>query len=116
MKKTLIIGLLIAVVLISGCYGGPKAGTPNATSQPGRPNTVEIKDFTFVPETITVPKGTAVTWINKDSAPHTVTGEGFGSDSLSQGQPYSNTFSQPGTYEYRCTIHPSMPHGKVVVT
>ena len=116
MGKMWFIGLLFAVVLISGCYGGQETGTPAATPQPGAPNTVEIKGFAFIPENITVQRGTTVTWINRDSAPHTATGEGFDSGSLGQGQMFRATFDQAGTFEYRCTIHPSMPPGRVIVT
>lgn len=138
MKKTWIIGLLVLVVLISGCTYAPKTTpqptqtqpAPTATIQPTMtqptPTTtaqptpaavaVEIKGFTFNPATITIPKGTTVTWTQKDSAPHTVTTDIFDSDGLSQGQAFSYTFNQAGTFEYRCTIHPSIPHGKVIVT
>ena len=80
--------------------------------------TVDIMNFNFVPQVITVPKGTTVTWTNRDSVPHTVTSTtgAFDSGSISQGYTYSHTFDTPGTYEYSCTIHPSIPHGKVVVT
>lgn len=81
---------------------------------------VEIKDFAFGPETITVKKGTTVTWTNKDSAGHTVTpdeeSDAFvGSDMLNQGESYSFTFDQAGTYTYHCQPHPQMT-AKVVVT
>jgi plastocyanin len=71
---------------------------------------VEIKGFAFHPNAITVPAGTTVTWKNDDSVSHTVTstnGE-FGSDVLRQGQDFSHTFMNPGTYDYRCAIHPYM--------
>ena len=129
MRKTwLIIGLLGVMVLIGGCAGPSTTAQPTPTqpvqTEPGQtqPSTtgaateVEIKDFSFNPETITIPTGTTVVWTNKDSAPHTVTGDGFDSGSLSQGQTFTYTFSQAGTFEYRCTIHPSMPRGKVIVT
>ena len=118
MRKIWFIGLLVVVVLISGCYQGPGTGTPNATSQPGAQYTVEIRDFTFAPDTLTVPSGTTVTWVNRDSAPHTATSttDAFDSGRLEQGQTYSYTFDEAGTFEYSCTVHPSMPRGKVIVT
>lgn len=129
MKNTWIIGLLVLVVLISGCTYGPKttsqpapaqspATTPaitTATTAPGATAAVEIKDFAFNPATITIEKGTTVTWTNKDSAPHTVTGDTFGSETLSQGQAFGYIFNEAGTFEYQCHIHPSM-RGKVIVT
>ncbi len=55
---------------------------------------------------ITVPVGTTVVWNNLDlpGTAHTVTSlqDLFDSDALS---PFSYTFTEPGVYNYRCTIH-----------
>jgi plastocyanin len=79
-------------------------------------NKVAIKDFDYAPGTITVKKGTTVTWTNEDSVAHTVTGENGGPDSelLDQGQSYSFTFNEAGTFEYFCKPHPNMV-GSVIV-
>jgi plastocyanin len=79
---------------------------------------VTIQDFSFGPATTTVKKGTTVTWTNNDSAPHTVTGsngKGPQSGNLSKGDTYQYTFDEVGTFDYICSIHPSMT-AKVVVT
>ena len=79
---------------------------------------VNIFNYKFDPETVTVPVGTTVTWTNKDEIPHTVASsdKSFqGSSGLDTGDSYSYTFSKPGTYSYYCTLHPFMK-GKVVVT
>lgn len=82
---------------------------------PGAPDAVAIEDFAFAPEAISVSPGTVVTWTNADPAPHTVTGEGgFGSDTIDAGGSFSFEFTEPGTYNYRCAIHPDM-RGKVIV-
>lgn len=54
-----------------------------------------------------VSMGSTVTWINNDSAPHTVTADdgSFDSGSMQTGQSYSHTFSSAGTFPYYCTIH-----------
>jgi plastocyanin len=82
------------------------------------PATVEIDNFTFTPETLTVPAGTSVTWVNKDEEPHTVVNVGptrlFKSAGLDTGDSFTMRFDKPGTYEYVCTIHPHM-HGTIVV-
>jgi Plastocyanin len=80
-------------------------------------NTVDIEDFAFAPVSIKVKKGETVTWTNKDSSPHTVTGtDGAKMDSgtLDQGKTYSFTFDEAGTFTYKCDFHPSMT-GTVVV-
>lgn len=72
--------------------------------------TITIQGVAFAPKTLTVKKGTTVTWKNNDSVPHTVTGDAGGpsSQQLANGQSYSYTFSTIGTFPYHCTIHPSM--------
>ena len=77
---------------------------------------IEIKAHGFgIPE-LTVQPGTTVTWINHDDDPHTVTSTAsvFRSPGIDTDETYSYTFTQPGTYEYFCTLHPMMT-GKVVV-
>ena len=63
---------------------------------------------------MSIKKGDMVVWTNKDSAPHTVTGDGLNSGTLSGGQTYSFAFNTAGTFSYKCNFHPSMT-GKVIV-
>lgn len=72
----------------------------------------------YSPSPYTVKVGASVTWVNKDSTTHTVTSSGsslFDSGNMAPGATYSFTFTQPGTYQYYCTIHPWMK-GTIVVT
>lgn len=62
----------------------------------------------FVPSTSTVKTGTVVTWTNSDITSHTVTGSGWGSETLAPGQTYSHTFYSKGSFDYHCSIHPVM--------
>lgn len=62
----------------------------------------------FVPATITVKRGTTVTWTNRDLSPHTVTGNGWGSGTLQPDQTYTYTFNSTGSFDYKCTIHTAM--------
>jgi len=62
----------------------------------------------FVPTTTTIKKGMIVTWTNQDSAAHTVTGNGWGSDQLQYNQSYSYTFNTAGAFDYHDTNHPVM--------
>jgi plastocyanin len=78
-------------------------------------NTITIKDFAFNPPAMTVRAGATVRWVNADSATHRIQARGdIISPLLSSGQSWSRIFDQAGTYEYTCTIHPSM-HGTLVV-
>jgi len=123
MKKILIIGLLVIFVLISGCTTTtttrPAEPTPQATTpaQISTEQQINIRDLKFVPDIAEVPMGTTVTWVNDDNVPHTITSVSgsFDSGSIAPGKTYSYKFNQAGTFEYSCTNHPSMPHGKVVV-
>ena len=78
-------------------------------------NTISIKEFKFTPDTLTVSQGTAVTWTNNDTMPHTVTSAGlFDSGAINNGESFSFTFSTKGTFNYKCSIHPSMT-GTIIV-
>jgi plastocyanin len=95
------------------------AGSPRVTAndQPSAANaTVNIDNFVFGPQTLTVPVGATVTWTNKDDIPHTtVSTDGvFKSKVMDTDEKFSYKFDKAGTYSYYCTIHPKMT-GKVVV-
>lgn len=88
----------------------PAASIPPTATEPSGQKITEItiQNFAFVPNTITVKKGSSVRWTNKDTAPHTVTGEKAKSGNLEQNQSFVQTFNTDGSYTYSCSIHPSM--------
>lgn len=104
----LILGALL--ILAVSCYGGAEPAPAPAPGPTASATEVTIQGFAFRPNTITVPVGTTVTWMHKDSAPHTVTSREplFDSGTIRNGDTFSYTFDQPGTYAYYCSIHPSM--------
>lgn len=77
---------------------------------------VHIDNFTFTPATITVSKGTTVTWVNHDDMVHSVVAgdAGFRSQPLDTDQSFAHTFAQAGDFTYFCGLHPQMT-GRVVV-
>ncbi|WP_149359532.1 cupredoxin domain-containing protein [Lolliginicoccus suaedae] len=84
---------------------------PPAPAQQADPvqRTVDIIGFEFEPGTLTVPVGSTITWVQKDDSLHTVDfTDGTESGDLTQGQSYSRTFTEPGTYDYVCFYHPRM--------
>jgi plastocyanin len=89
-----------------------------SAASPAAPATqVIIENFTFSPETLTVPVGTEVTWENRDGVPHTVTSDDkttFASPLLDTGDRFSFTFNEAGTFAYFCSVHPMMT-AKVIV-
>jgi plastocyanin len=89
----------------------PSKSAPNKeTAVSAVPNQVVIENFSFVPATLTVKAGTRVTWVNRDDVPHTATDtdKRFNSKALDTDEQFSFTFSQPGTYNYYCALHPKM--------
>jgi plastocyanin len=104
--------------------GGNQTATsgPTVTISPGSSTPSNAKFFE--PPSLTVSKGTTVTWKNADSTLHTVTsgtaeggqsGTVFDSSYLAAGKTFQWTFSNAGTFDYYCTLHPYMK-GKVVVS
>lgn len=94
--------------------------SPAPSTNQTQASTIAISNFAFSPSTLTVKKGTMVTWTNQDSAPHTVTDDsdtahGPNSGQFSSGKTYSFTFGTVGTYHYHCAVHPDMK-GTIVVT
>lgn len=118
--KSIILVIVGAIILGLVVFFSMRQNTeaPTVPSVPGAPS-VTIDSYKFKPNTLTVKKGTTVTWTNNDSAPHTVTSDnrnaGPASSSFGKGQTYAYTFDTVGTYSYHCGIHPSMA-GSVVVT
>jgi plastocyanin len=99
--------------------GDDSASGGNASAQSGdavRSAKVEIVDFAYDPDPVTVEEGGKVIWQNEDSAPHTATADdgSFDTGTLEEGKLKSETFKKAGTYEYICSIHPDM-HGTVEV-
>lgn len=76
---------------------------------------VNIVNNAFVPATISIKKGDTIIWTNKDSTSHTLAGGNLNSQPLGLNGTYSYTYNKTGTYDYRCSIHPSMK-GTVTVT
>lgn len=134
--------LLLAAALLAAACGGSASPTPsgNASADPSgeaspassagaaacqpAPQgtvpaaTVTIRDFAYSPATVTVKAGDAVAWTNADASTHTATTTDGGCDtkSIAKGATVSLVFPEPGTYEYHCAIHATMPTAIVEVT
>ena len=97
--------------------GGVPATTTPATTPATNVTSVMIHNFSFMPQSISVPKGTTVTWTNMDGVSHTVTSDtgAFNSGVLHPNDTFQFTFNTPGTFTYHCSIHTSMK-ATIVVT
>jgi plastocyanin len=88
--------------------------------------------FCFKPPFVKIANNSAVSWVNRSTATHTITrctpaacsghgggtgsDVGFGATSLAPNQRYTFTFDATGTYVYYCAIHGySVMHGTVSV-
>lgn len=121
---TLIVLTFALSMALAACGDGtttvapsPPVSTPpdaGSTRPADAPPTVEIGGFAFSPATIEIELGDSVTWTNLDAAAHTVVGTGIDSGDLAQGATFTKTFETAGTYDYHCSLHPSMT-GVVVV-
>jgi len=70
----------------------------------------------FTPTTLTATVGSTVVWTNRDADIHTTTSNTglWNSNNLSLNGTFSFQFTTAGTYQYRCTNHPTMT-GTIVV-
>jgi plastocyanin len=110
-RRRAVVAVAALVVLCLGAgaffiFHRGAAGTP----------AVSIANYAFHPARLIVRVGQTVTWTNRDQVPHTTTSAAgiWDSGTLPNGRTFSITFRSPGTYAYRCSIHPNM-QGTVVV-
>jgi len=98
------------VALLTAVVSFPAASAQTTATE------VNIDNFAFAPQRLTVKAGTTVTWTNEDDIPHTVTSSKkvFRSKALDTNDKFSFTFTTPGEYEYFCSLHPHMT-GAIVV-
>ena len=121
MKRLLWIGIVLgyAALAIAGPVAMVKesvldpAGAPAAEAEAAEPpadggTTVLMQGLKFAPATLTVAKGTTVLFDNQDVAPHTVTSDEAGVDSGVIGPGKSFELEVDRSFEYVCSIHPSM--------
>jgi plastocyanin len=110
-----------AALWASGAFSGtarPPAAAAQMEASPAAPSPqVNIANFAFTPEVLTVPVETEVVWMNRDTIQHTVTSDdqtSFASSLLGSSDTFSHHFGEPGTFPYHCSVHPFMT-AKVVV-
>lgn len=105
-----------AAALAAGLMNAGNGKSSHSVTATASPTVVKIERFTYSPNSVTVPVGTAVVWINHDIVPHDVVSDdkSFKSKLLERDEQFSYTFSKPGTYRYLCSIHPKMTADVVV--
>ena len=93
------------------------AGAKHAELGNGGASKVSIANFAFAPATVTVKRGTTVSWSNDDGSPHAVAFKdgSAGAKNLLPNDSFDRTFDTAGNFDYFCAFHPYMT-AKVVVT
>lgn len=94
--------------------------------------TIEVNSYYFCDSSFqgsicekTITAGDTVTW-NVQGGTHIVAqcdatfaqcppSGGFDSGTLSTGQTFTQAFNTPGTFEYHCSIHPTLMRGRLIV-
>ncbi len=112
-----------------GGYTTSPTGTTGGGNNPPSPtatNEVTLSEATFQPSSITVAKGTTVTWTWNSCSDNGYGGyatcvshsvnfdDGTSSATQSQGT-FARTFNAAGTYKYHCAIHGQAMSGQVTV-
>jgi plastocyanin len=108
-------GLLLLAIAVGGVAGVTADEQPTVAEGTAPAPVVALARRDFGPQALTVPVGTTVTWAwPEGSNDHNVVGDGFSSPIQHAGT-FTHRFVEPGSYAYRCTLHPGM-EGSVTVT
>jgi plastocyanin len=124
---------LLAAAL-TGCSSSSSEGTVSSPSGSADGPVIELSRLMYMPKTLEITAGTTVTWTNAEPISHTVTsGKPTGVDAETslrsgeepdgtfdeelpdEGDSFSFTYDEPGTYAYYCDIHKGM-NAQIVVT
>ena len=128
-RKMVVLGVVLAAVLVGGVVlattrGKGMTGLTSILPTIKQQQVAIVKDASnkdtsaFSPNPVQIQPGTTVVWSNNDNTPHTITsgmglndtnkGKAFDSGPIAIGKTYSHKFDVAGTYDYFCTLHPTM--------
>ena len=102
------------VACASTAGSGSSAAPATSAAAAAKTATVTMKGFAFSPATLTIAKGTVVTFTNQDSTTHTVssgasrTKDGKFDQQVAGSNETTITFDTAGTFAYFCSFHQSM--------
>ena len=127
MKRLMVVSSAVGCAIAIACFSERGSGPVTGAAECRVPVTVidsmhyivAIRNFAFHPDSIAVPAGATVTWVNCEDVgqePHTTTSDNavWNSPDLNPGQRFSHTFATAGAFSYHCTPHPFML-GKIIV-
>jgi plastocyanin len=101
--------LLALAAIVPGCDGDTTS--PEPCTDPAPVSAVELADFVFRPDCLSVDAGATITLDNTGDAPHTFTLGGTDVDvNVDAGSSEVADLGtvDPGTYAVTCTFHPQM--------
>jgi plastocyanin len=110
MVAVLAVGASVASLGLIQDVGAATGAAPRPLYGVAEGARVTILDAAYDPAEVTVKAGEAVSWKNAGQQPHSVTAEdgSFDSGVKNPGQEWSNPFTKPGTFAYKCTQNPAM--------
>jgi plastocyanin len=121
-KRVMFLATMISVALVAVALAVGAAGCGGA---PAGVVTVKMHGLEFVPQSISIKKGTTVRWVNDDQDVHNSTAAAWqdgksdpltwSSPLLNPGQTYERTFDAVGAFDYADLVHGYMT-GTVTVT
>lgn len=118
MNKIILFTAIVAIAVTGGYFllkdnSDSSDLSPNA-AESASSESVMIEDFSFNPSQLVIKAGDTVKWTNQDAAPHQINSDAFSSGVLISGASFEFKFTQKGTYNYFCSIHPAMT-GEIIV-
>jgi plastocyanin len=94
------------------------AANPGVAQAQGGSQKIGLKSLKFTPKKVTVKPGTKITFVWNEKVAHNVvfSKKGPKSPTLNKGVwvPDAKALAKPGTYKYKCTLHPGMD-GEITV-
>lgn len=118
----IVVVALVAIAVSVFVIMNPRGVETNATEATSE---IVITERGVTPPTVTVKKGSSVTWKNQDTAEHQLVLtspnppaelEGFGmTEGLGSGEEYSFTFEAAGTFTYNDPTSPELVQGTLIV-
>jgi len=121
----IIIAVIARITIAQSVHApiSPKTSSPVQSASPAAIVSITVTGFN--PATLSVARGTTVTWTNTDAAPHWVASDPYPADdalvalnshkAFANGQSYSYTFTAAGTYTYHDETDPYHRQGSVMV-
>ena len=115
-RRALWVAICLVTVLVAACGSSGPASTYGSAATDASAAKITIASHSFG-DPITVPPGAQISVANNDSAEHSVTSDtasAFDVDIAGNADGSFTGPTEPGSYPFHCTYHPSM-HGTLIV-